>query len=44
MFTLELARAHIHDLQREAARDGEAGLARTPSRLRRFVTRSLAGR
>jgi hypothetical protein len=44
MFTLELARAHINDLQREAARDSEAGATRAPNRLLRFVARHRSGR
>jgi hypothetical protein len=41
MFTLELARAHIDDLTRAAARDADGrSLNRRPSRLRRLVTRA----
>jgi hypothetical protein len=42
MFTLELARAHIDDLTRAAARDadGRSLNRRRPSRLRRLVTRA----
>jgi GAF domain-containing protein len=41
MFTLELARAHIHDLQREAARDLDGrSLDRRPGRLRRLLDRA----
>ena len=44
MYTLDVARAHIRDLQREAARDSAGiDLGRTASRLRRLVTRKRIG-
>ena len=45
MYTLDLARAHIRDLQRDAARES-AGIdvTRVAARLRRLVNRSHAGR
>jgi hypothetical protein len=46
VFTLDLARAHIHDLHRAAARShrNAAASAAHPSRLRRIVGRGRAGR
>jgi hypothetical protein len=45
MITLDLARAHIRDLHREAERE-RAGIGATPvaGRLRRLVTRRHANR
>ena len=44
MYTLDLARAHIRDLQREAARE-PAGIdiGRAAVRVRRFVARKRLG-
>ncbi|HEX6920604.1 MAG TPA: hypothetical protein VF314_10265 [Actinomycetes bacterium] len=47
MITLDLARAHIRDLQREADRDRAGSPARqapSPRRLRRLVSRHRDGR
>ena len=44
MYTLDVARAHIRDLQREAARDSAGiDLGRAAGRLRRLVARTHIG-
>jgi hypothetical protein len=44
MFTLDVARAHIRELQRDAARESAGlDLSRAADRMRRFVARKRHG-